>query len=124
MTAPEEYRELIVALMEKFQEMDIFVTHVNGHPDFLEPFWFCIGDECALPDVIAEDIVRDLFIVGDVKTTDAWNTEGARRKLEILQTKAHRVYVMVPDSELHHAQMEQIKNHWRNIFFLSPSSNV
>ena len=122
MPQPDEYRELIAALMEKLKEMGIYVTHVHGHPDFLQPFWINLPNECALPDVIAEDMIRGLFVLGDVKTADAWNTEGARRKIEILQSKAHRVYVMVPDSAIHHAKKEQLRNHWRNVFYLSPSS--
>ena len=118
----DEYADLISALVEKLQGAGLHITHANGHPVFPQPTWVQHTDVWALPDVVAEDRSRGLIILGDVMTTDSWNTERVKKKLEILQTCAHKVYVMVPDTLINHAKAKQRREGWRNVFYISPSS--
>ncbi len=122
MTQTEEYKQLIFRLIGKLQDKGFEITHVNGHPDFPQPAWVQQTDEWILPDVVAEDKSRGLIIFGNVKTADSWNTESADTTLKILQTCAHEVYVMVPDSVINHAKVKQRKERWKNVIYISPSS--
>ena len=122
MELSDEYADLISALVDKLQKTGLLITHVNGHADYPQPTWVQQTDEWALPDVIAEDRSRGLIILGDVITTDSWDTARANKNLEILQTCAHTVYVMVPDTLINLARARQRRETWRNVHYISPSS--